>query len=113
MPSSHNPLFRVLKPEETELSDYRFVPSAISPDQNHPANQDLSKYSSHFWIENNLFEQKLFLIEFIGKSYSTVSIESTMLILDIFRNGIAVANKQAPTAKNAASMIGKTGIATN
>lgn len=45
--------------------------------------------------------------------YSMVSIESTILIFEIFRKGIAVANKQAPTAKRVASRIDRTGIATS
>ena len=45
--------------------------------------------------------------------YSMVSIESTILIFEIFRKGIAVANKQAPTAKRVASRIDTTGIATS
>ena len=46
-------------------------------------------------------------------TYSMVSIESTILIFEIFRKGIAVANKQAPTAKRVASRIDTTGIATS
>ena len=38
--------------------------------------------------------------------YSTVSIESTIFIFEIFRSGIAVASKQAPTAKRVASRMG-------
>ena len=39
--------------------------------------------------------------------------ESTILIFEIFRRGIAVASKQAPTAKRVASRMGMTGIATS
>ena len=38
---------------------------------------------------------------------------STILIFEIFRRGIAVASKQAPTAKSVASRMGMTGIATS
>ena len=38
---------------------------------------------------------------------------STILIFEIFRSGIAVAIKQAPTAKRVASRMGMTGIATS
>lgn len=42
-----------------------------------------------------------------------VSIDSTILILEIFRNGIEVVNRQTPIVKPAASIIGKIGTAVN
>ena len=47
------------------------------------------------------------------KYYSTVSMESTMLIPAIFLSGIQVASKQAPMDRTVASAIGRTGIETN
>lgn len=65
---------------------------------------------SHSKAESNQFEHKPFLIE-LTKTHSTVSIESTILIFEIFRKGMAVANRQAKMEMIAASEIAKTGIA--
>lgn len=66
--------------------------------------QVLSRFSQRKAIQEPTSNQKI---------YSTVSIESTILIFEIFRSGIAVAIKQAPTAKRVASRMGMTGIATS
>ena len=68
--------------------------------------------------KNQLIHSHFLFIElsslpYLKNTYSTVSIESTIFIFEIFRNGIAVANKQAPTAKRVASRLGSTGIATS
>ena len=64
----------------------------------------------HFYF---LFIGLSSFLPYLKNTYSTVSIESTILIFEIFRSGIAVAIKQAPTAKRVASRMGMTGIATS
>ena len=84
---------RFLFQQENRLNCFIFV-----------AIQVLSRFSQRKAIQEPTSNQKI---------YSTVSMESTILIFEIFRSGIAVAIKQAPTAKRVASRMGMTGIATS
>ena len=81
---------RFLFQQENRLNCFIFV-----------AIQVLSRFSQRKAIQEPTSNQKI---------YSTVSMESTILIFEIFRSGIAVAIKQAPTAKRVASRMGMTGI---